>query len=919
MIDILEFNSVLSELALVKRFSTPLIVLSVLIAIISSFTAFGISERQHAAVQKKYKIAWNIFGAITMGLGIWSMHFIALLALTLPIPVSYNVLLTVLSTLPAIFSCSVVFWLMQEGKYSISRLLLAGLLLGLGIGLMHYLGMSAMVLDAELSYNKVLFYFSLIEAVILAIISLEVQHQANGHQHYQFINLKQIASAVVMGVAISSMHYTAVYAVDFIPLKDHRSTVGMMQGNLIILVSFITMMILLVALFTPLLFRYKKAAIELKRLVSKEQEDILRLRAVINSSFDALVQMNDQGVIIGWSRKAEYIFGWLCDQVIGKKLHEVIVPERHRKAHSQGLQNFLLTAKGKHVNQILETEALHADGYEFPIELTVSPIKTQHGYEFNSFIRDISERKRFEKNQTELLEKISFQKYALDQHAIVSITDVKGNITYANDKFTAISQYSLEELIGANHRILKSDLHPETFFKELWRTIASGCVWQGEICNKAKNGSIYWVESTIVPLLDEQGKPEQYVSIRTDITRLKSFERIQGFLREKAQIRAMISQILQQPISLRMRFDKVLRKLCESSLLEIKSKAYVLLLTEETNEPQLFVKFGSCLSDFANLEKNMEKTLDGQLVVDEFLYEEGEDEVHHTILIRYSEKTFGVLNVFTSPDSLIGFSMHDLFINIGDLLGQAIANDRANKALIKAKEDAEKASQFKTEFLSNISHELRTPMHGILSFSEIGFEKSEVFSREKLKKYFLNIQTSGERLLVLLNDLLDLSKLEAGKMELTLEQSDLINVFESCYLEQEQRMKDLSLSLQFNKPSYPVIGNFDTLRIAQVITNLLSNAIKFSSEKGKIKVTIDKNDKNELYFAIEDEGIGIAQDELDDIFDAFVQTAKTKKYTESTGLGLAISKRIIEDHQGIIWAEQKITSGSVFKFKLPAA
>lgn len=253
-----------------------------------------------------------------------------------------------------------------------------------------------------------------------------------------------------------------------------------------------------------------------------------------------------------------------------------------------------------------------------------------------------------------------------------------------------------------------------------------------------------------------------------------------------------------------------------------------------------------------------------------------------------------------------------------------ITEQLAVKKLKVEKEIAELANQSKSEFLANMSHELRTPMHAILSFSKLGVNKINLASPEKLLSYFEKINQSGSRLLALLNDLLDLSKLEAGMLEFNFTQNNLVAILNQCIAEQEAQLNIKHLTINIIDSKYNAEAEFDAVKIGQVVTNFLSNAIKFSEFGGALSVVIKNDDLfsdlgmiQGLSLSLTDEGIGIPYNELDTIFDKFVQSSKTKTGAGGTGLGLAICKEFIDAHGGRIWAEHNLPEGSVFSFVIP--
>ena len=248
--------------------------------------------------------------------------------------------------------------------------------------------------------------------------------------------------------------------------------------------------------------------------------------------------------------------------------------------------------------------------------------------------------------------------------------------------------------------------------------------------------------------------------------------------------------------------------------------------------------------------------------------------------------------------------------------------------LLLAKEIAEKASQTKSEFLANMSHEMRTPMHAVLSFAGLGEEKSAALQAEKLQHYFQRIRQSGERLLRLLNDLLDLSKLEAGKMHVEPRLHDVRPLITEACDEFESLLSSRHIQLSIEAAGCDTEAMCDPVRFGQVIRNLLSNAIKFSPDRGRVVITFERGTKTLgrrmdekttlpiLRIRVSDEGIGIPPAELGAIFEKFVQSSKTKSGAGGTGLGLAICQEIMHAHRGTIEACNNAGQGASFILEL---
>ncbi|MBF0477947.1 MAG: PAS domain S-box protein [Candidatus Omnitrophica bacterium] len=405
---------------------------------------------------------------------------------------------------------------------------------------------------------------------------------------------------------------------------------------------------------------------------------------------------------------------------------------------------------GKRDVKPIEHRMIHKDGRICWVKNTIVLHHDTRGCldSYDGLISDITARREAEK----ILED---QKRALDEHAIVSKADARGHITYVNDKFCEISQYSREELIGKDHRIINSGYHPKVFFENLWRTIKSGKVWQGKIRNRAQDGSFYWVQSTIVPVLDEGGAVKEYISARTDIT-------------------------------------------------------------------------------------------------------------------------------------------------------QSVENE----------ERLERAMLVKSNFVSTVSHELRTPLASIKSSIDILDTEAPGKLNEDQKIFIVRVKSNIDRLARLINDVLDLSKLESGKMIINLVPFHPEEVVRDVIEMQKSVIKNKAVTLEIKSEKGLPALSADKDRVIQVLNNLISNALKFTHE-GNITVSVSCFDRKLMTFCVRDTGMGIKEEDLPKLFQKFQQVGGASQQVSGTGLGLAICKEIVERHNGRIWVESQFGKGSAFFFTVP--
>src|SRR3954463_10327049 len=391
-----------------KDFNLGLVFLSYLVAVTASHVTLLLAARVRDQHSANWKL-WVVCGGFAMGIGIWSMHFVATLALKLPIQVMYDLSLTALSWVFAIVACGAAFIMLRRMTGKHHEFLLPGALIGIGIAAMHYTGDASMRLSPGIVYEPTLFLSSIVIAMAAATAALWIAFHL-ARQKAVFTNF---GAALVMGAAVVGMHFTAVAAAHFSP--DSVCLASGPQLDEAWMAYTIGGFTFLILTATMLLSAYdarvsggiaggaeklRQANEDLERRVRERTETLAREEArkdaILRTALDGIISMDEGGRVAEWNPAAERMFGYTRQAAIGAELAELILPERHRAPHRANLARYLATGETRLIGKRIEAIAVRCSGEEFPVEVAITVTEASHERVFTAHVRDITERTRAE-------------------------------------------------------------------------------------------------------------------------------------------------------------------------------------------------------------------------------------------------------------------------------------------------------------------------------------------------------------------------------------------------------------------------------------------------------------------------------------------------------------------------------------------
>lgn len=857
-----------------SRYDPQLVLLSLAIAVFAAGMALQLAGE---ARDNSHPLARQITiftGSLALGGGIWSMHLLGMLAFELCAAVRFDLGVTLLSMLPSLAASWVALSLLARRDLSLPQLCVGGVLVGAGIGVMHYSGMAAMQMAPLLRYDPWMFALSIVVAVALAILALWVRFGLEGRLPTRWALM---LSALVMGLAISGMHYTGMAAARFVGTPESQTPMAVVDsGYIAIGITLLTVALTIFVVAANTLLRYRHMGHQLK---ASEQH----LRSIFDTALDAIITVDHTGTLRSANRAVLRLFGWTPEELVGLHM-STLVPARLIDKVEGLVADYLRTGQLTMMSGEQELVCLTREGEEKPVRISVGITHAGSRPLFVVFVADISERQHME-----MALRRSEQQYRSLISNIPGVSfrcllDRNWSMLFISDAVEKLTGYSADDFISRRCSI--ADLyHPDDYQPTADQVVAAieeGRNYTVEYRLFDREGHEHWIWESGSAVCDEQGVPRWIDGVLIDQTETK---------RRNAEYEGKVTAI-SKAMAL-VEFD------LDGNILEINDNALALFgYDREEVVGHHHAMF--CAPELVASDAYREVWAElraGQFRTGEYrrLAKGGREvwiQASYNPILDTDGKPFKVVKLAT------------------DLTPRRVME----QDLRAARDRAEAAAAARSSFLANMSHEIRTPMNAIIGFTDLLLETP--LSPDQ-RRHLSTVQHSSRSLLGLLNDILDTAKLDRGAIELEQLDFSLRELCEQVVATQRLTAESKGLQLHLDYPS--TVGDFfsgDPLRLQQVLTNLLGNAVKFT-QQGEVRLKVS-GEPGAMRLAVKDTGIGIAADRLEKIFEPFAQAdASMSRRFGGTGLGTTISRQLVELMGGRLRVESTEGQGSCFSIELP--
>ncbi len=851
-----------------------LVVLSLCIAVFTSGMALQLAGEARNTGNLLARQFIILTGSLALGAGIWAMHFLGMLAFQLCATVRFDLGVTLWSMLPSLGASWVALTLLAQRDISLRQLCVGGVLVGAGIGAMHYSGMAAMQMAPQLRYDPWMFALSIVVAVALAILALWIRFGLQGRVSASWaLGL----SALVMGLAISGMHYVGMAAARFVGIPESPVPMSIMDsGYIAAAITLITVTLAVFVVAANALLRYRRLSTQLH---ASEQH----LRSIFDTAFDAILTIDHTGTIRSANRSVTRLYGWAPEELVGQPMACLLSAE-HAAMLEGHLRDFVRTGTRSLPGSELELSGKTRHGQFLPVRISIGIAQDGNRPLFVVFATDITERKQMERSIRESEQQYRSLISNIPGVSFRCLLDDDWSMIFISDAVQALTGWTADDFISRRQSIAAL-YHPDDFQRvadEVLAAIGEGRNYTVEYRLYDREGGEHWIWESGSAVLNDAGVPHWIDGVLLDQTETK-LRNVEYEGKVKAFSRAMAM----------VEFD------LQGNLLTANENALA-ILGYQLDDIVGVNHRAFCESKYAASEQYATFWADlraGIFQAGEFL-RIGQGGRQFWIQASYNP----ILDSDGKPFKVV-----------------KLASDLTPRRLMEqemrvARDRAEAAAAARSSFLANMSHEIRTPMNAIIGFTEllIGTPMAD-----DQRRHLQTVQQASRSLLGLLNDILDTAKLDRGAIELEDLDFSLRELCEQVCATQRLSAQNKGLMLQLDFPArIPEFYRGDALRLQQVLTNLLGNAVKFTSE-GQVCLHV-QGEPGAIRLIVEDSGIGIAEDRLEKIFEPFAQAdASMSRRFGGTGLGTTISRQLVELMGGRLRVESTLGEGSRFIVELP--